>query len=478
VTLLADATMDALFFLRHSVHEDFEIQHTLRGIAKYMPWIRKVWIFGDRPRFLSNDQTIIEHVPHEYLARIGRYRTPVTNSFIMGFLSSLIPDLDEEFLRFSDDCFIIGPFSEHDARRDRYIVNMDHAKRAHGLWNESLWRTYDFLKRLGYTGYNFEIHAPAYYTKRRVFEAYRDLKDYVTEDRFYGLLGPTAILNHAVTTGVSDLVQRDREGKWVGFYLRAPAYAELLGRVRGKTFLNCDDFSLTASVKRFLQERFPTPCKYEVEWTSTKEELRPNSDFAPCGYPVPVAPKREDIAGLLNSYKLTGKGVLVNVHSNEFVRKMLGVWRGSSLHRINNGPVPNAHVDTHNTADAPEPTDVSEVNSIEKEFGARYRVLEVTNQQPGSQFENRSLDFVYLDGFANGKALIAEIDTWLPKVRAGGVLAGNNYMDCTVSSGTYDIKSSIDKWAASMMLEMHCTGEHFARSWLIRLTSRQDGITS
>ena len=44
--------MDALFFFRHSEFGDRELQFALRGIARHAPWIRKVWIFGDRPAFL------------------------------------------------------------------------------------------------------------------------------------------------------------------------------------------------------------------------------------------------------------------------------------------------------------------------------------------------------------------------------------------------------------------------------------------
>ncbi len=66
-----------------------------------------------------------------------------------------------------------------------------------GLWKDALWRTYDLLIRLGYPGYNFETHTPAYLTRKRVMAAYCDSKDFVTEDRFYWMLGLTAILNHA-----------------------------------------------------------------------------------------------------------------------------------------------------------------------------------------------------------------------------------------------------------------------------------------
>jgi hypothetical protein len=118
-----------------------------RDISRYMPWIRKVWIFGDRPWFLSNDSAIIEHVPHEYVARAGLYCVPITNFFLMFQLSSMIPGLSSEYLWFCDDFIVLDDVTPEQCRRDRFVEDMDRVQdRGMGLWRESLWRTYDILK--------------------------------------------------------------------------------------------------------------------------------------------------------------------------------------------------------------------------------------------------------------------------------------------------------------------------------------------
>ena len=68
--------MDALYLLRHSPNEDFEIRYSLRSLAKHAPHIGKVWIFGDRPAFLTDDTSIAEHVPHNSTAIIIGDSTP------------------------------------------------------------------------------------------------------------------------------------------------------------------------------------------------------------------------------------------------------------------------------------------------------------------------------------------------------------------------------------------------------------------
>lgn len=257
--------MDALFVFQHSQADDLEIRYALRGIAKYLPFIRKVWIFGDRPEFLSDDTTRIEHVPHADVARLDGSPVPIRNFFKMIFLSSLIGDLDAEYLWFCDDFIVIDHVAEPEMRKTRYIEDLGECKsRGKGLWMGSLWRTYDLLKRLGYTGYNFEIHAPTYFRKRWVFDAYCDFKDFITNDRWQGMLGPTAILNHAYKQHQMPLTRLSDEGWKVGWHGQQPSHAEVVEKTRGKRFLNFDDEAFGDGLRQFLTEHFPAPCVFEA----------------------------------------------------------------------------------------------------------------------------------------------------------------------------------------------------------------------
>jgi hypothetical protein len=261
--------MHALFFLKHSRAGDDEIRFALRGIARNCPFIEKVWIFGDRPYFISEDTRLIEHVLHSYVAGVGRFQTPVTNHFLATWLSSLIPELSPEYLLFSDDQIVLAPLSYEDAKQDRYLQDLAELKtRARGMFRDTLWRTYDLLKRMGYTGYNFETHCPTYYTKRRVLEAYLEFKDFVTEDRWQGILGPTAILNHAYAKDRFPLLKLGDEGRYAGFHDGTVTYCEIVSRCQGKTFLNFDDVAFDENMRRFLREMLPEPSPFEKHGTT------------------------------------------------------------------------------------------------------------------------------------------------------------------------------------------------------------------
>ena len=259
--------MDVVYLYRHSASGGFELRHSLRSLALHAPYIRKVWMFGDCPDFLSRDISIIEHVPHERTARLFGLHLPVRNFFLLMMLSSLIPELEHEYLRFSDDFFLLRDFPIAEARKIRYLENLsDPLPRRRDPWADCLWRTHDFLVSRGYGSLNFETHVPFHLTKSRVMEAFLEFRDHVTQHPMAGLMGATAILNHAVKREQLVPVSLADEGSRISFWDAPPSFEEVTSLTDGNaTFLSFADRSFGPGLKIFLQQRFPVPCKFERE---------------------------------------------------------------------------------------------------------------------------------------------------------------------------------------------------------------------
>lgn len=271
--------IDALYVFAHSPHDDEELRYSLRSLDRHAPWIRKVWIFGDRPAWLTDDKSIAEHVPHDFIARLGHWKVPIRNHFLLVFLGSLIPELSSEFLFFCDDFVLLHSVEQADLCRVRVLEDMSQVKvRGTGLWKESLWRTYDLLKRLGYGGLNFEVHVPQFTTRRQMFEAYCEFKDFVTEDRHFGIVCHTTVMNHALKQDPTiPLVWLHKENRRAGLYgkpKRPPdsdfatrehwTRDEVTARCAGKSFLSFDDSAWGPGLQAFLTERFPQLSKFEA----------------------------------------------------------------------------------------------------------------------------------------------------------------------------------------------------------------------
>lgn len=94
------------------------LQYIFRGIERFMPWIRKVFLvtFGHVPDFLNIHYDKIrvvkhsEYIPEDYL--------PTFNSNVIELNFHRISDLSENFILFNDDCFPLLPVSE-----EYYFIN-------------------------------------------------------------------------------------------------------------------------------------------------------------------------------------------------------------------------------------------------------------------------------------------------------------------------------------------------------------------
>ncbi len=60
------------------------------------------------------------------------------------------------------------------------------------------------------------------------------------------------------------------------------------------------------------------------------------------------------------------------------------------------------------------------------EFGDRVVFLRMTSEEAAQQFPGESIDFVYVDGNHDYKAVLKDLMLWLPKVKKGGILAGDD----------------------------------------------------
>jgi predicted O-methyltransferase YrrM len=58
---------------------------------------------------------------------------------------------------------------------------------------------------------------------------------------------------------------------------------------------------------------------------------------------------------------------------------------------------------------------------------ARVRLVPGDSTLAAALFEDASLDFVFIDACHDTPAVLRDIEVWLPKIRPGGILAGDDY---------------------------------------------------
>lgn len=126
---------------------------------------------------------------------------------------------------------------------------------------------------------------------------------------------------------------------------------------------------------------------------------------------------------VLNQRQLWGPGVEVGVCQGIFSEWILQHWHGPLLYLV------DPWTDLPGYRDLPYDHEANYHETLTRmlPFVGRYLILRKTSLEAASQFEDGSLDFVYLDGDHRYEAVRADLEAWYPKVRRGGMLAGDDY---------------------------------------------------
>lgn len=89
-------------------------------------------------------------------------------------------------------------------------------------------------------------------------------------------------------------------------------------------------------------------------------------------------------------------------------------------------------------------------------FGNRSQMLRMDSQQAASEFEDGSLDFVYLDAGHDFINVLVDLGSWWPKVRRGGFFGGHAYLFMPVEGAS--VVFLVDTFSALVGQEVFVTG--------------------
>lgn len=164
--------------------------------------------------------------------------------------------------------------------------------------------------------------------------------------------------------------------------------------------------------------------------------------------PVPLLAVRSELTLLLNRRGLTGDGVEVGVKAGEFSEILLDHWRGRRLISVDpwlEQPT-EIYADTDNVEQGEH--DALHQVTIDRlaRFGARSEVWRMTGTEAAARIPAGSLDFVYLDARHDYASVRSDVAEWFPKVKAGGLLAGHDYVDGEFDQGSFGVKRAVDEF--------------------------------
>jgi hypothetical protein len=177
--------------------------------------------------------------------------------------------------------------------------------------------------------------------------------------------------------------------------------------------------------------------------------------------------ERAEFGHLLNRLGLLGDGVEVGVAAGEFSKTILDVWEGRRLHLIDPWQHLANYVDLTNVSDAAHEELFRSLPQRLASHCDRYCIHRMLSQQAVESFDDRSLDFVYIDAEHTYEAVQNDVALWYPKVRAGGILAGHDFVDGNLPEGQFGVRKAVLEFEQHKHLRVAVTAENEWPSWYV-----------
>ena len=137
---------------------------------------------------------------------------------------------------------------------------------------------------------------------------------------------------------------------------------------------------------------------------------------------------REQLITIFEQNKLLGKGVEVGVSKGEYARTILSKYLGH-LYLVDLWAMqdPQEYEDVANAEDHESNIHLCVANL--SEYQSRYTMVRKKSPLAANDFENESLDFIYLDANLKYSFVKSDIEAWFPKIRTGGIISGHDYFN-------------------------------------------------
>lgn len=91
-----------------------------------------------------------------------------------------------------------------------------------------------------------------------------------------------------------------------------------------------------------------------------------------------------------------------------------------------------------------------------------YEFVKKFSVEAAEQFKDGELDFVYLDANHTEQYVTEDIETWIPKVKKGGILAGHDYARIRAKNGeassNWAVIPAVDKYVKKHGIQLYIWG--------------------
>lgn len=183
---------------------------------------------------------------------------------------------------------------------------------------------------------------------------------------------------------------------------------------------------------------------------------------------------RDDIPILLNRLNLVGNGAEVGVQEGYFSQIILGGSKLKKLHLVDCWDMCNPDdLDINDSCKSLREIKECENRTRERFNGnGRVAICKGFSTDVSAEFEDGSLDFVYIDAAHSEESCLCDLFAWWPKVRIGGVFAGHDYLDNTTRTiyqpgkAVFGVVEAVSKFRETIGIQSFYVTPEYVPSWI------------
>ncbi|MBS1761534.1 MAG: class I SAM-dependent methyltransferase [Bacteroidetes bacterium] len=178
---------------------------------------------------------------------------------------------------------------------------------------------------------------------------------------------------------------------------------------------------------------------------------------------------RSELPLILNRRNLKNKGVEVGVWKGEFSDFILSNWVGKKLYSVD--PWKNfddsEYPDDMNIKQDKFDSIYNDVKTLLAKHGERSEIIRKDSVSASRDFQDKTLDFVYLDGRHHFEGVKEDIYYWYPKVKNGGLLCGHDYLNGKIGETYFGVKQAVDEFAKDNNYKVIVSAKDHYPTWII-----------
>ncbi len=174
------------------------------------------------------------------------------------------------------------------------------------------------------------------------------------------------------------------------------------------------------------------------------------SQAAPPAANSPYEVHRAVLPAVLNARNLLGEGAEVGVRQGDFSAHILQNWKGRKLWLVDAWRDLPGYEEGHHAHEVNYESTLAKMQA----FPGRFEMVRDLSVPAAARFADESLDFIYLDADHSYEAVTADLVAWYPKLKVGGLFAGNDYgalalhaVDFGQGRRTFGVKKAVDEFS-------------------------------